>query len=89
MSPMKIFVAPKGADDDVENKKRSLLLFCLLGEEHGLDVWQNTALCNGDSGQELVELLVITDSQLQMTGDDTGLLVITSSIASELENLGS
>lgn len=34
-------------------------------------------------------LLVVTDSELQVTGHDTLLLVITSRVASKLENLGS
>ena len=61
-----------------------LLLLSLLGQEHSLDVRQNTTLSNGHTGQKLVELLVVTDSQLQMSGDDTGLLVVTGSVASEL-----
>ena len=37
----------------------------LLWQQHGLDVWQHTALGNGHSGQQLVQLLVITDGKLQ------------------------
>ena len=66
-----------------------LLLLGLLGEEDSLNVWQDTTLGNGDSGQKFVELLVITDGELKMTGDDPGLLVVTGSIASELEDLSS
>lgn len=39
--------------------------------------------------QELVQLLIVPDSELQVTGDDTGLLVVTSSIASQLKDFGS
>ena len=34
-------------------------------------------------------LLVVADGELQVAGDDTLLLVIAGSVASELENLGS
>jgi hypothetical protein len=36
--------------------------------------------------EELVQLLVISDGKLEMTWDDTGLLVVTGSIASQLED---
>lgn len=63
------------------------LLLGLLGQQDCLDVWQNTSLGDGDSGQELVQLLVITDGQLQVTWDDSGLLVVTSGVSSQLEDL--
>ena len=66
-----------------------LLLLGLLGEEDSLDVGEDTTLGNGDTGEKFVELLVITDGELEMTGDDPGLLVVTGSIASELKNLSS
>ena len=66
-----------------------LLLLGLLGEEDSLDVGEDTTLGNGDSREEFVEFLVITDGELEMTGDDPGLLVVTGSIASELEDLSS
>ena len=69
--------------------KRELLLFGLLGEEHSLDVRQNTTLGDGNSGEKLVKFLVVTDGQLQVTWDDTGLLVITSSVTGKFENLSS
>ena len=66
-----------------------LLLFGLLGEEYSLDVGEYTALGNGDTGEEFVQLFVIADGELEMTGDDPGLLVVTGSIASELKDLSS
>ena len=66
-----------------------LLLLGLLGEEHSLDVGEDTTLGNGDTGEEFVEFLIITDGELEMTGDDPGLLVVMGSIASELEDLSS
>lgn len=70
--------------------KASLLgLLGLLGQKHSLDVGEYTTLGDGDSREKLVQLLVITDSQLKMTGDDPGLLVVTGSISCQLENLSS
>merc|ERR1712150_23417 len=60
---------------------------CFLGQQNGLDVGQDSALSNGHSTQKLVQLLVVPDGQLQMPGNDPGLLVVTSGIASQLENL--
>ena len=70
-------------------RSKNLLLFSLLGEEHCLDVGQDTTLGNGDTREELVQLFVIADGQLQMTWDDPGLLVVTGSIASQFEDLSS
>lgn len=67
----------------------ALLLLSLLGQQDSLDVGQDTTLGNGDPGQELVELLVVTDGQLQVTGDDTSLLVVSCSIACQLQNFSS
>lgn len=39
--------------------------------------------------EELVQLLIVADGELQMTRDDTGLLVVTSGVASQLKNLSS
>ena len=66
-----------------------LLLFGFLGEEYCLDVGEYTTLGNGDTGEEFVQLFVIADGELKMTGDDSGLLVVTGSVASELEDLSS
>ena len=40
-------------------------------------------------GNRRYALLIVTDSKLQVARNDTLLLVVTRSIASELENLGS
>ena len=66
-----------------------LLLLGLLGEEHCLDVGEDTTLGNGHTGEELVQFFVIADGELEMTGDDSVLLVVTGSVASELEDLSS
>ena len=70
-----------------ETEGSNLLLLGLLGQEHSLDVRQHTTLGDGHTGQQLVQLLVVADGQLEVTGDDTGLLVVTGSVASELEDL--
>merc|ERR1719249_246880 len=64
-------------------------LLSLLGKEDGLDVRKDTTLGNGDSSQQLIQLLIIADGQLQVTGDDPGLLVVASSIACQLKDLSS
>lgn len=46
-------------------------------------------MCDGDVAEKLVQLLIVADGKLKMAGDDTGLLVVTGSVASQLENLGS
>ena len=51
-----------------------------------MDVGQHTTLSDGHTGQKLVQLLVVADSQLQVTGDDSGLLVVTGSVACQLEH---
>ena len=39
--------------------------------------------------EQLVQLLVVTDGELEMSWNDTLLLVVTGGVASQLENLGS
>lgn len=52
-----------------------------------MDVGKDTALCDSDVTQELVQLLVVSDGELQVTWNDTGLLVVTRGIAGKFENL--
>ncbi|KAI8491246.1 hypothetical protein Bbelb_308790 [Branchiostoma belcheri] len=52
------------------------------------ECWGERRLSNGDAGQQLVQLLVVTDGQLKVTGDDSGLLVVASSVAGQLKDLG-
>jgi len=44
-------------------------------------------LSDGDVGEQFVQLFVNADSQLKVTWEDSCLLVITSSVARQLENL--
>jgi hypothetical protein len=54
-----------------------------------VNVGEDTTLGDGDVAQKLVQLLIVTDGELQVTGDDTGLLVVTSGVSGQLENFGS
>lgn len=77
-------------DEQVSSvRSRSLLggLLGLLGQEHGLNVGQNTTLGDGDAGEQFVELLVVADGELQMAGNDPALLVVTGSVSRKLEDL--
>lgn len=55
----------------------------------GLDVGHDTTLRDDNMSEELVQLFVVADGELQVTGDDTLLLVVARGIASEFENFGS
>ena len=54
-----------------------------------VDVREDTTLGNSDVTQKLVQLLVVSDGKLKMSGDDTGLLVVTGGVTGQLENLSS
>ena len=66
-----------------------VLLARLLGEQDSVDVGEHTTLSDGDTGKELAQFLIIADSQLNVAGHNTGLLVVASGIAREFENLSS
>jgi hypothetical protein len=51
-----------------------------------MDVWQDTTLGNGDVSEQLVQLLIVTDGELQVTWDDSRLLVVASSVSGQLED---
>ena len=65
-------------DGRASNKKLTLV-----------DVGKHTTLGNGNVSKKLVQLLVVADGELKMTGDDTRLLVVAGSITSQLEDFGS
>jgi len=60
----------------------------LLWQKNGLDVRQNTTLGDGDARQQLVQLLVVTYCELEVTGNYASLLVVAGSVTGELEDLG-
>jgi len=53
-----------------------------------VNVGEDTTLGDGDVSEKLVQLLVVPDGELEMTGDDTGLLVVAGGVASQLEDFG-
>jgi hypothetical protein len=61
-------------------------LLGLLGQKDGLDVGKNTALSNSDTTKKFVQFLVVSDSQLQVTWDNPGLLVVSGSVTSQLKD---
>lgn len=54
-----------------------------------VNVGEDTTLGDGDVAEELVQLLIVADGELKVTRDDTGLLVVASGVASQLEDLSS
>ena len=70
--------------------RRKILGFLLglLGQEDGLDVGQHTTLGDGDSGQQFVQFLVVSDGQLQMSGNDTRFLVVTGGVTGQFQHFG-
>ena len=46
----------------------------LLGEEDSVDVGEDPALGDGHAGQQLVQLLVIADSELNITSNYNAML---------------
>ena len=60
-----------------------------LGQECSFDLGHNATLRNDDVAKQLVELFIVTDSELEVAWDDALLLVVTCSVAGELENLRS
>jgi hypothetical protein len=53
-----------------------------------VNVGEDTTLGDGDVSEKLVQLLVVPDGELEMTGNDTGLLVVAGGVASQLEDFG-
>ena len=51
-----------------------------------VNVGEDTTLGDGDVSEKLVQLLVVPDGELEMTGNDTGLLVVAGSVTGQLEN---
>jgi hypothetical protein len=51
-----------------------------------VDVGQDTTLGDCNVSEKLVQFLIVADGQLEMTGDDTGLLVVTGGVTGQLED---
>ena len=62
-------------------------LLRLLGQKSSLDVRKNISLCDGDIGEEFVQLFVVTNSQLKVTADYSWFFIVSSSVARPLDRL--
>jgi hypothetical protein len=67
----------------------SLLTLLLLGQKDGMDVGEDTTGSDGDTAEQLVQLLVVADGQLNVAGSDTSALVIAGGVTGQLEDLSS
>ena len=54
-----------------------------------MNVGENTTLCDCNVAEKLVQLLIVADGELEMTGNDTRLLVVASGVSGQLEDFGS
>ena len=81
-----IFVWPLKGPVWKERLKSSLVL--LLGKESSVDAGEDTALRDGDSSKDLRELLIVSDSKLNVSGVDARLFVVPGRVTSELADLG-
>jgi len=54
-----------------------------------VNIGQDASLSDSDVSKKLVQLLIVTNGELEVTGNDTRLLVVTSGVASELEDFSS
>ena len=54
-----------------------------------MNVGQDTTLGDCDVPEKSIQFLIVADGELEMTGDDTGLLVVTRGIAGQFEDFGS
>ena len=52
-----------------------------------MDVGENATVGNGGATHELGELIIVADSELDVTGHNTASLVVAGSVACELEDL--
>ena len=65
----------------------SAAALALLGEKEGLDVGENASVGDGGRSDHLVELLVVSDGELNVTGNDPLLLGLDGGISGELDDL--
>ena len=54
-----------------------------------MDVGEDTSLGDCDTAEKFVELFIVADGELNVTWDDSGLLVVTGGVAGKLKDLGS
>ena len=71
-----------------------LQLFSLLGgillglDEFLMDVWEDTSGSDGGVGHESSEFVIVSDSELDVSWDDSALLVVLGGVTCEFEDLG-
>ena len=53
-----------------------------------MDGWENSTGGDGGVSHESVELLIVSDGELNVSWDNSALLVILSGVSCELEDLG-
>ena len=53
-----------------------------------MDVGKNSSRSDGNSSEQLVQLLIVLDGKGDVTGHNTGLLVVTGGVTGKLEDLG-
>ena len=58
----------------------------LLGQKNGLNVGQNSSLSDRHARKQLVQFFVISDGQLQVARNDSGLFVIPGGVAGQFEH---
>ena len=76
----------KGLINRVQWSRCSFLLLG-RGEEGNVDVGEDTTGGNGGTTHKLVELVVVSDGHLDVSGDDSGSLEILSGVSGKLEDL--
>ena len=62
---------------------------CLKFTEEELtlvDIGQDTTLSDCDVSEKFVQFLIVADGELEMTRNDTGLLVVTGGVTGQLED---
>ena len=54
-----------------------------------VNVGKNTTLGDSDVAEKLIQLLIVANGELEMTRNNSGLLVVTCGVSSQFENLSS
>merc|ERR1719473_1055166 len=85
----KCFLITQNARGESISEHSVLLVFLLGGDEEHVDVGEDTTGSDGSVGEKLVQFLVVADSELDVTGNDSGLLVVLGGVTGELEDLSS
>merc|ERR1719473_1597803 len=80
----KCFLITQNARGESISEHSVLLVFLLGGDEEHVDVGEDTTGSDGSVGEKLVQFLVVADSELDVTGNDSGLLVVLGGVGSEV-----